>query len=101
MPRLTPIDVTTATGKAKELPDEIQEAFGSTPNALRTMASIAAPPRGLAAARTRALDCPAEPPAGADRDRYRRAEPREYCLSAHATFGRLAGLDAYEIERNR
>ena len=39
MPRLIPIDPTTATGKAKELLDEIRAASGSTPNALRSMAA--------------------------------------------------------------
>src|SRR6266516_2996933 len=38
MPRLTPIDPTTATGQAKELLDRVEAALGMTPNMARTMA---------------------------------------------------------------
>jgi len=101
MPRLTPLDPTTATGEAKELLDGIQAAFGMTPNMARTMARNPAVLRGwielnraLGKTLTRELS-----------EQIAIAVAEEngcgYCLSAHTALGGLVGVDEQELARNR
>ena len=101
MPRITPTDPATATGPTRELLDEIQATFGSTPNMLKTMAASPALLRGwfeLTGALGTTLTRPLR-----ERIAIALAEQNEcgYCLAAHAVLGRMAGLDAFEIGRNR
>src|SRR5882724_8127062 len=101
MPRLTPLDPATATGEAKELLDEIQAAFGMTPNMARTMARNPAVLEGwiglngaLSKTLTRQLN-----------EQIAIAVAEEngcgYCLSAHTTIGALVGVDEHELARSR
>src|SRR5262249_3861501 len=101
MPRLTPIDLATATGETKELLDGIQAAFGMTPNSFRAMAANPAVLKSclelsgtLGTALTRKL---------AEQIAIAIAEENgcAYCLSAHTAVAGLLGIDADEIERNR
>ena len=101
MPRLTPIDPTTATGQAKELLDGIQAALGVTPNMTRTMARNPAVLKGyielngaLGKTLTRELN-----------EQIAIAVAEEngcgYCLSAHTALGGLVGVDEHELARSR
>lgn len=101
MPRLTPIDPATATGEAKELLDEIQAAFGTTPNSFRAMANNPAVLKGwielsgaLGAALPRKLG---EQIAIAIAEQNGCA----YCLSAHTAVAGLLGVGPHELDRNR
>ncbi len=101
MPRLTPIDPTTATGQAKELLDGVQAALGMTPNMTRTMARNPAVLKGyielngaLGKTLTRELN-----------EQIAIAVAEEngcgYCLSAHTALGGLVGVDEHELARSR
>jgi uncharacterized peroxidase-related enzyme len=101
MPRLTPIDPTTATGQAKELLDGVEAALGMTPNMARTMAKNPAVLKGwielnsaLGRTLTRELN---------ERLSIAIAEQNDcgYCLSAHTAIGGLVGLDEDELELSR
>jgi AhpD family alkylhydroperoxidase len=101
MPRLTPIDPTTATGQAKELLDGVEAALGMTPNMARTMAKNPAVLKGwielnsaLSNTLTRELN---------EQLSIAIAEQNEcgYCLSAHTMIGGLVGLDENELELSR
>jgi uncharacterized peroxidase-related enzyme len=101
MPRLTPIDPTTATGEAKELLDGIQAAFGSTPNSFRGMANNTGVLKGwieLSGALGKTL-----PPQLAEQIAIAVAEQNgcAYCLSAHVAVAGMLGVDADEVDHNR
>ena len=101
MPRLTALDPTTATGRAKELLDAVQAAFGVTPNMARTMAVNPAVLQGwmelnatLGRTLTRELN---------ERIAIAVAEENDcgYCLSVHTAIGELVGLEKGELSLNR
>jgi len=101
MPRITPIDPDTATGKAKELLDAVQAAFGMTPNMTRTMARNPAVLAGwfalmsaLGTTLSRGINEQiAIAVAGANECTY--------CLSGHTAIGRLVGVDDDELALSR
>lgn len=93
MPRLSAVDPTGETGKAKELLDGVQATLGMTPNLMRTLANSpavleaylgfnAALGRGKLNAKLREQIALAV------------AEENgcEYCLSAHTAIGKKVGL---------
>ncbi len=102
MQRIAAINPAEATGKAKQLLDGVQGKIGRTPNLMRT---LAAGPAALEAY----LNMSAALGAG-DLDAKLReqialtvaqANSCEYCLSAHAAIGRMAGLQPEEIAASR
>ena len=97
MTRITPIDPDTATGKAKELLDTVQAAFGMTPNMTRTMARNPAVLEGwfafhgaLGRTLSRRIN---EQIAIAVAE----ANVCTYCLSGHTAFARMFGVDDHEL----
>lgn len=101
MPRLTPLDPTTATGETKELLDGVQAALGMTPNMARTMARNPAVLKGwielngaLGKTLTRELN---------EQIAIVVAEANGcgYCLSAHTAIGGLVGVEESELARSR
>ena len=100
MPRLTPVDPKSATGKAKELLDGVQKKLGVTPNLMRTMANAPAALQaylGLGEALSRgsfdakSREAIALTVAGAN--------GCEYCASAHAAISKGLKVDDLEIDR--
>lgn len=101
MPRLTPIELGSATGEAKELLDGIQAAFGMTPNMARTMAKNPAVLKGWLDLNG-ALGKTLTPQLGEQIALAVAEENRcGYCLSAHTAIGGLVGIEAHELEDNR
>jgi len=102
MPRLLPIEPTTATGKAKELLDTVQKKLGQTPNMMRTMATAPAVldaylsfsgalGKGTLGAKLGeqiALTVGQKNRCG-------------YCVAAHHTIGQMVGLTEGQITASR
>ena len=102
MPRIAPLDHTTAQGRAKDLLDAVQAALGATPNMTRTMARSAVLDGWLSL--NGALRRGSIGVADGERIALAVADANEctYCLSAHAYLGaNVAKLDADEIELAR
>ncbi len=101
MPRLTPIDPSTATGKAKELLDGVQAALGVTPNLIRTMAQS---PSVLDAylALSKALSAGTFSAALQEQIALTVAGENhcDYCASAHTLVGRKEGVGEDELAAN-
>ena len=102
MQRITAVNPTEATGKAKELLDGVQAKLGMTPNLMKT---LAAAPAALdaylkfgAALGTGKLDAKFREQIALA---VAQANSCEYCLSAHATFGQMMGLKPEEIAASR
>jgi len=101
MPRITPVDPDTATGKTRELLDAVQAALGMTPNMSRTMARNPAVLGGWLAfnsALGRTLSRGIN-----EQIAIAVAEANEcvYCLSGHTAFGRMVGVDDHELALSR
>ncbi len=102
MSRIKPINPTEATGKAKDLLNAVQSKIGMTPNLMKTLANA---PAALEAY----LNFSGALAGGVLNAKFReqlaiavaQANSCEYCLSAHATIGKMAGLTPEEIERSR
>lgn len=102
MARIQAIDPSSATGKAGELLSAVHQKLGLTPNMMRTMAASPAVLQGY-------LDFNAALAGGALGARVREqialavAEVNrcDYCLAAHATLGKLAGLGEGDITSAR
>jgi uncharacterized peroxidase-related enzyme len=101
MPRITPIDPDTATGKAKEVLDTVQAAHGRTTNMTRTMARNPgvlegwfAFHRALGKTLSRGMN---------EQIAIAVAEANEciYCLSGHTAAGRRVGVDDDELALSR
>lgn len=102
MTRITPLDPTTATGRAKELFDAVKAKMGAVPNLTRVMAASPAVldgylglsgalGHGVLPAKVReqlALD-------------VGEANGCDYCVSAHTFLGKKAGLTDAETLDNR
>ncbi len=101
MPRLTPIDPNTATGRTKDLLDGVQAALGVTPNLIRTMAQS---PAALNAylALSKALSAGILPAALQEQIALTVAGENhcDYCASAHTFAGRNAGIADDELAAN-
>lgn len=102
MERIAPIDPAAATGRTKELLEDVERTFGSVPNLFRTAAASPATLESmlrqfqilgaglidkdfgeqLALAVAQVNGCP-------------------YCLSAHTAIGRLFGVPEAELEASR
>ncbi len=101
-PRLPAVDPATATGKAKELLNAVHQSLGITPNMMRTMANSPAVLDGY-------LSLSAALAKGSLRPGLREqialavaeANACDYCLSAHSTLGRMAGLGPDQISASR
>ncbi len=100
--RLKAIDPTKAAGKAKEGLDEVQAAYGMTPNLMRTMANSPAVLRAY-------LDFSGALSKGVLNTKLREqialavseGNRCEYCLSAYTTIGKMVGLGDTDITRAR
>ncbi len=100
--RLHAIDPAKATGKAKEVLEEVQAAFGMTPNLMRTMANSPAVLRAY-------LDFSGALSKGVLNAKLREqialaiseSNRCEYCLSAHTAIGKMVGLADPDISRAR
>ncbi len=101
MPRIKPIDIEQADGKAKSLLENVNKALGMTPNLMRTLAHS---PAALEAylGFGKALG------GGSLSSKLREqialtaanANACEYCASAHTALGKKSGFDAAELKRN-
>jgi len=98
MTRISAIDPKTATGRSKELLEAVRKATGTVPNMIRTMANSPAVLDAYLAA-GKALS------RGVLDNRFRQrialavsqANGCEYCLAAHSTLGKAAGLTPEEM----
>jgi len=101
MTRLSPIDPSTATGRAKDLLDGIQASIGVTPNLLRTMAQS---PAVLEAYLTLSKTLSTGTFSAALQEQLALAIAGEnhcnYCASAHALKGHMEGVDENELAAN-
>lgn len=102
MSRITPIDPSRSTGKARELLDAVQAKLGKTPNMMRTMAQSPAVLEaylGFSGALAKgSLSAKAR-----EQIALATGEANEcgYCVAAHSTLGAIAGLKNDEIDRAR
>ena len=102
MARLTTIDPTHATGKAKDLLEAVQQKLGLTPNMTRVMANSPAVLESylsfsgaLAGGTLNAKLREQIALAVAEANRC------EYCLSAHTAIGKMVGLSENDIQASR
>lgn len=102
MPRLEALKPDTATGKSRELLDDIHARLGMTPNILRTLASS---PAALEAylAFSGALSSGVLPTKLREQIALTVAEANgcEYCLAAHTATGNAVGLGEEQIRDSR
>jgi uncharacterized peroxidase-related enzyme len=102
MARINVVDPKTATGKARELLDGVQQQLGVVPNFIRALANS---PHALGAflGLYGPLGGAALDKATQERIALVVAEANgcQYCVSAHTAIGRKAGLSADEMLRNR
>src|SRR5262245_54498584 len=102
MSRLKAIDPNHATGKAKELLDQVHAKLGLSPNLMRTMANAPAVLKGY-------LDFSAALAGGVLSAKLREqiallvaeANTCHYCLSAHTALAKRIGLKSDEILDSR
>ncbi len=101
MPRLTPIDPDTATGRAKDLLDGVQAALGVTPNLMATMAQS---PAVLDAYLALSKALSAGTLSGALQEQIALTVAGEnhcdYCASAHTLLGGNEGIAEDELAAN-
>ena len=102
MPRITPVDASSAQGRAKVLLDAVRASLGATPNMTTTMARSAVLEGwlGLNGALRRGSITTAD----GERIAVAVAQANDcsYCLSAHTYLGtNVARLDGAEIDRAR
>lgn len=101
MPRISPIDPKTATGRAKDLLDGVQAALGATPNLMRTLAQA---PEALDAYLGLSKSLSSGSFTNAQKEQLALAIAGEnscdYCASAHTFLGRNAGIAEDELANN-
>lgn len=101
MPRISPIDPKSATGRAKELLDGVQASIGATPNLFRTLALA---PATLDAYLALGKSLSGGSFANAQKEQIALAIAGEnhcdYCASAHTLLGRKAGVADEELAAN-
>lgn len=102
MTRLRPADLETATGRTKELLEEVRAELGMVPNLIRTMAQSPAVLDGYLGL-SRALAAGRLPATLRERIALTIAEVNScaYCLAAHSALGRMAGLSEEAIRDSR
>jgi uncharacterized peroxidase-related enzyme len=102
MQRLTAVNPTEATGKAKQLLDGVQAKLGITPNLMKTLASGPAALEAYlnfgAALGTGKLDAKFREQIALT---VAQANSCEYCLAAHSAIGKMVGLKPEEILAGR
>jgi uncharacterized peroxidase-related enzyme len=102
MARLTAVDSTTATGKAKQLLDAVRAKLKITPNMTKVMANSPAVLESYlsfsGALAGGALDAKLREQIALE---VAELNGCEYCLSAHTTIGKMVGLNHAEIEAGR
>lgn len=103
MSRITPIDPTTATGRAKELLDAVKAKMGSVPNLTRVMAASPLVLEGYLGLSTAlgqpgALSAKVKEQLALD---IAEANGCDYCVSAHSFLGKRAGLSESEVTDSR
>lgn len=98
MPKLTPIDPATATGRTKQLLNKVQQKFGRVPNITRLLANSPAALDGYLNFSAALAGGRLDPQL---RERIAIAVASEngcdYCLSAHTAAGKMIGLSADEL----
>jgi uncharacterized peroxidase-related enzyme len=102
MPRITPVDHSTAEGTTRELLDAVKASLGATPNMTRTMARSSVLEGWVSL--SGALRKGSISATDGERIALGVAEANgcTYCLSAHTYIGaNLAKLNADELERAR
>lgn len=101
MPRISPIDPKTATGRAKDLLDGVQATIGATPNLFRTLAHA---PAALDAYLGLGKSLSGGSFNNAQKEQIALAIAGEnscdYCASAHTLLGRNAGISDDELTAN-
>ena len=102
MSRLTAIEPKSASGKTKELLDEVNGKFGMVPNTFRVMANSPAVLEGFLAFNG-ALGAGMLDPQIREQIALITAQSNhcDYCLSAHTAIGKLVGLKEQEILASR
>lgn len=102
MQRITAVNPTEVTGKAKQLLDGVQAKLGMTPNLMKTLATGPAALEAYlkfgAALSTGSLDAKFREQIALA---VAQANSCEYCLSAHTTFGQMMGLKPEEVAASR
>jgi uncharacterized peroxidase-related enzyme len=101
-PRINPVDVTQAEGKAKELLQTVKAKYGMIPNLLKTMVhspAVLEAYLALGGALSHGVL------SAQSRERIALAVSQvnccEYCLSAHSLTGKMSGLTPAEIRDAR
>jgi uncharacterized peroxidase-related enzyme len=102
MARINPVDSGTATGKTKELLDQVQKKLGFVPNMTRTMAVSSAVLEGYLGL-SGALAGGALPPKVREQIALAVSEANgcQYCVSAHSAIGKRLGLAEAELTASR
>jgi len=102
MARINPVGGDTATGKAKELLDQVQKKLGFVPNLVRTMAVSPAALEGYLGL-SGALAGGALPPKVREQIALAVGEANgcQYCVSAHTAIGKRLGLAEAELTASR
>jgi uncharacterized peroxidase-related enzyme len=102
MTRISTVDPRAATGETKQLLDAVHAQLGATPNLFRTLARSPTALSGFLALHA-ALEAATIDKATRERIALAIAEANDcgYCLAAHTTIGRHAGLANDEMARNR
>jgi len=102
MQRLTAVNPTEATGKAKQLLDGVQTKLGMTPNLMKTLANAPAALEAYlnfgSALGTGHLDAKFREQIALA---VAQANSCDYCLSAHSAIGKMVGLQPGEIAASR
>ena len=102
MPRIAPIDPAEASGRTKELLDEVHGMFGATPNLFRTAAASPATLESMLRQFQILANGDIDKGLG-EQIALAVAEVNgcSYCLSAHTAIGKLYGVDDAELESSR
>ena len=101
-PRLQAVNPRTATGKTRELLDEVQATLGMTPNVMRTMAAAPAVLEAYLSF-SKALSTGTLPMRLRQQIALTVAEANrcDYCLAAHTAVGRVVGLSQDDLADSR
>ncbi len=102
MQRLKAVNPETATGKARELLDRVQDDLGMVPNLIRTLANSPAALEGYLGL-SNALANGALPARLREQIALTVSEANGcgYCLAAHSAVGRMVGLSEEDIADSR
>jgi uncharacterized peroxidase-related enzyme len=102
MPRLDAVDSGAATGKTKELLDQVHQELGFVPNMIRTMAVSPAVVEGYLGL-SGALAGGALTPKVREQIALAVGEANgcQYCVSAHTAIGKRLGVTEAELEASR